>query len=113
MGVVGVLYVPVGIGAYEAALGNSPDDSVGGALGRQFQFNDTRTQLVLEVGGRTNTTGRDNSSVAAGLRARTAVGRRSVFTFDLYGGYQEIEPVVGETEDDATVGARVEWQLNL
>ena len=78
LGRVGLLFSTVDLGGYPAALGNRADRSAGAALGYQLFFNPSRSQLVVELGGRTATGGDDLASVALGARFQKAFGRRFV-----------------------------------
>jgi len=89
LGQMGLLYAAVGLGNYGAALSNRPDDAVGLSAGYQLFFNNDRTQLVLELGGRQPTVSNQNAAVAAGARLQFAIGRRYVLQFDGFVSQQE------------------------
>jgi len=84
LGQTGILFAAPGIGSIGAALGNNADNAVGGALGRQFFLNRTRSQLVFELAGRTSTDPDVVGGDFAGLGARfqSAIGRRLVLLAD-------------------------------
>ncbi len=82
LGRVGILFAAVGLGDYGAALGNRADDSYGAAIGYQQFFNNERTQLILEAGGRNETNGPESSAVAAGFRLQHAIGARTLLQLD-------------------------------
>lgn len=82
LGRVGILFAAVGLGSYGSALSNRADEVVGGAVGYQKFFNEERTQVVLELGGRRGTGGDVDSAVAIGTRVQQAVGRRVVLQLD-------------------------------
>ncbi len=87
LGRTGILFEAVGLGSYGSALGNRAEHSAGGALGWQLfldgeKDDDLRHQLVLEVGGRSDTDGRNASAAALGARYQRAFGRRLVLRLD-------------------------------
>lgn len=82
LGRVGILFAAVGLGSYGSALSNRADEVAGGAIGYQKFFNDERTQVVVEIGGRRGTGGDEDSAVAIGTRVQQAVGRRVVLQLD-------------------------------
>jgi len=82
LGRAGILFASVGLGDYGFGLSNRADDVIGGALGYQMFFNNQRTQLVLEIGGRADTSGNDNNALAVGARFQQAIGKRVVFQVD-------------------------------
>ena len=105
LGRTGILFAAVGLGRFGAALGNQADDAVGGSVGYQWFLDDTRKQLVLELGGRTNTTqttDRANQGAGAvGLRYQQAFGRHFIGRFDTFTAIQE--------EREQSYGVRLEW----
>ncbi len=84
LGRVGVLFEALGLGRYQAALGNRADDSAGGALGYQMFFDQFRRQLTLEVGGRKDTNGTRQDRVAFGGRLEQAIGHHFILRFDSF-----------------------------
>ena len=105
LGRTGVLFAAVGLGNYGAALGNRADNAVGGAIGYQMFFDETRKQLILEAGGRTGTKGDKESIFALGARYQQAIGQNTILRFDVFGAIPE--------EDDEAYGARVELQFKF
>lgn len=89
LGRVGILFAAVGLGNYGAALGNRADDSVGAAVGYQKFFNNQRTQVVFELGGRKETAGADSGAVAIGTRIQQAIGSRLVLQVDGFAAANE------------------------
>ncbi len=85
LGRVGILFAAVGLGRYGAPLSNRPNDSVGGAIGRQWFFDDTRKQFVLELGGRYGTKGTGLTAGALGARYQQAMGQHWVLQLDVFG----------------------------
>ncbi len=105
LGEVGILFAAVGLGNYGAPLGNTPDDSVGGALGYQHFFHGTRGQIAFEAGARTATQGPSDDEFALGARFQHAFGRHLIFRADAH---------VSEADDrDTGYGLRTELVLKF
>ena len=101
LGQVGILYSSAGLGRFGAPLGNDTEDSVGFAVGRQFFFDDTRKQLILELAGRTDTDGSDRAAVAGGARWQQAIGQNTVMRLDGF--------AAGREGRSPAYGARIEF----
>lgn len=82
LGRAGQLFSSTNLGNFGAALSNRADDVAGGAAGYQMFFNNYRTQVVFELGGRYDTSGNDKHAVGAGVRLQQAVGDRVVWQSD-------------------------------
>ncbi|SMF72583.1 hypothetical protein SAMN06265365_13041 [Tistlia consotensis] len=82
LGQAGLLFANVGLGRYDAPLNNRAGHVVGGALGYQLFFNDERTQLIFELGGRLGTDSSSPSEAALGSRFQQAIGDRFVVRVD-------------------------------
>ena len=107
-GQTGVLFAAPGIGRLGAPLGNQVDHSVGGAIGHQMFFADSRRQLLLEIGGRVglneNSSGSDQTGFAASYQM--AMFRRWVWVVQGFGSYNfDLE--------DFAISGRFELQLRL
>ena len=89
LGRTGILFAAVGLGNYGSALSNQAKDVVGAALGYQMFFNNERTQLVFEVGGRAGTDSNVDDQAALGARFEQAIGDRFVFRVDGFVSEQE------------------------
>ena len=89
LGRTGILFAAVGLGSYGAALGNQADNSVGGAVGYQWFFDSTRRQFIVEMGGRTNTDGRNVAAGAIGGRLQQALGQHFVIRLDSFYSYHQ------------------------
>ncbi len=105
LGRVGILFAAVGLGRYGAPLGNRPNDSVGGAIGRQWFFDDTRKQVVLELGGRYSTKGTGLTAGALGARYQQAMGQHWVLQLDVFGSLVH--------DGDEGYGARAEIRFEF
>ena len=103
LGRTGILFAAVGLGRYGAALGNRADNAAGGSFGYQKFFDQTRKQLIVELGGRKHTNDQVDKSgaVAAGLRYQQAIGQHYIARVDAFGAVQEGR--------DPAYGARLEW----
>lgn len=105
LGQVGILFASAGLGDYGTALGNRAEDVVAGAVGYQMFFNDERTQLVAEVGGRVATEASQRDAAAVGLRLQQAIGDRYVVQLDSF--------VAREEASDFGYGARTEFLVRF
>ena len=113
---VGVLFTSVGLGRYGSALESDADDAFGGALGFQMFFNERRTQLLIESGGRYAREERDQRAIATGFSLQQAIGRRIVVRIDGFGSYGRPEQgtaLAPFESEEFGYGARFEWQLQL
>jgi hypothetical protein len=107
-GPTGVLFAAPGIGRLGAPLGNQVDDAVGGAIGYQMFFSETRKQLLLELGGRASIqdSGPGTNQLGAGATFQAAVMRRWVLVFQGIGSYNT-------DSRQSLFGARTELQLRM
>ncbi|MBI2422469.1 MAG: hypothetical protein HYV27_06550 [Candidatus Hydrogenedentes bacterium] len=81
----GILYEAFGIGNLDGSpIENTSVESVGGAIGYQKFFSDTRKQVILEVGGRTDTDGTDRGRLGVMARYQQAIKNRFVWRVDAY-----------------------------
>lgn len=106
LGRAGILFASAELGRYGAALSGSTEDTFGGALGIQMFFNNARTQLILETGGRFEGDDDIGHAAAIGAQVRQAVGRRIVLRGDTFYTVQE-----GHGGDG--FGARAEIAINF
>jgi hypothetical protein len=81
LGQMGLLYASVGLGSYGAALSNRPAEAYGVSAGYQMFFDNDKTQVVLELGGRQSTETHDYQ-LAAGARLQFALNERTYAQFD-------------------------------
>lgn len=100
LGQTGILFAAVGLGRYGAALSNRADNVAGASLGRQFFWNDERSQFMVELGGRSGTEDTTPDAAALGARYQRALGRRFVFRVDGF--------VAEEDDVDDRAGLRTE-----
>jgi hypothetical protein len=85
LGRAGILFASPGIGFVGAPIENTTDhDSFGGAIGYQKFFDDQRKQVILEVGGRTDYDGSDQSRLGIMARYQQAIKTRYVWRVDAY-----------------------------
>lgn len=82
LGQTGLLFSAPGLGRFGTPLSNQASDTAGASLGYQLFFDDTRQQLVIEIGGRQDTQGRAQGMLAGGLRYQCAIGQHWIFIFD-------------------------------
>lgn len=105
LGRTGILFAAVGLGRYGAPLGNRAERSIGAAVGYQLFLDDTRSQLIFEVGGRRATDSRDEQAVAFGVRYQRAMGQRWVLQLDAFGAVPKAS--------DLSYGGRVELRYQF
>lgn len=106
LGQVGILYAAPALGRFGAPLNNQASDAVGGSIGYQMFFDEARKQVILELGGRTDTRGKDarganDPAIAGGARYQQAIGQHWIFILDGFAAKQESCGV--------SPGARVEF----
>ena len=77
------------MGRYGPPLVNEASDVVGGSIGYQLFFDETRQQVIVELGGRNDTNGIDEGALAAGLRYQKAIGQHWIFLVDSFIGKRE------------------------
>jgi len=82
LGRVGILFAAPAVGTSGPALSNQSGDVIGGAVGYQMFFNDDRTQLTLELGGRKDTQGTNQDSIALGGQWLQAIDNRTSIQVD-------------------------------
>jgi hypothetical protein len=116
LGRTGILFAAVGLGRYGAALGNGADNAVGGSVGYQMFFTDTRRQLIVEAGGRytyDEETRAARDAVALAARYQMAVGLRGVVGVDAFGAYDLDAAPLGPNGSDLNFGGRLEVLVKL
>lgn len=101
LGNIGILFAATGLGTVGPPINPNGADVVGGALGYQQIFGSGRSQMIYELGVRAATENRDDNTVALGARYRKAVGQRTVLTFDVFAGNDNL--------DDGFFGGRLEF----
>jgi hypothetical protein len=82
LGQTGILFASAALGRFGAPLNNQANSVVGGSLGYQLFFEDTKQQMIFEVGGRQDTNGVDQSSVGGGARYQRALNQHWIFVTD-------------------------------
>lgn len=105
LGQVGLLFAAVGLGNYGAPLSNRADNVAGGSLGYQKFWNQARTQVVLEVGGRKGTKAGIDDAGAIGGRFQQAIGDRVIWRVDSFARWVE--------DLNEGFGARTELQVRF
>jgi hypothetical protein len=93
LGQTGILFAAAGLGRFGAPLSNQASDAAGGSLGYQLFFDETRKQVVLEVGGRTDTNGIDAGEIGIGARCQTALDQHWIFIVDGFATKREARGV--------------------
>ena len=96
LGRAGVLFAAVGMGRYGAALGNRADRSIGAGLGYQMILDGTRRQIIMEVGGRTDTDEGGDGAFGFAARFQQALGQNLILRLDGFvTGHETAEPAFG------------------
>lgn len=84
LGQTGILFAAAGLGQSGAPLSNQADNAAGGSLGYQMFFDDSKEQVVVELGARQGT--KKNESGAAGIAGRyqKALDQHWIFLIDTF-----------------------------
>ncbi|MCA9030174.1 MAG: hypothetical protein KDA66_05150 [Planctomycetaceae bacterium] len=88
LGQTGILFSAAGLGQFGAPLSNQASDVAGGSLGYQLFFNDTKQQVIFEIGGREPTNGGD-AAFAMGSRFQRALNQHWLVLVDGFIAKQE------------------------
>ncbi|MEO8495400.1 MAG: hypothetical protein ABI614_10035 [Planctomycetota bacterium] len=105
LGQTGILFAGIGLGRYGAPIATRTDNLAGASLGYQLFFNQTRDQLIFEVGGAKETQGVNRGAIGTGLRYQKAIGQHSILVLDGFVAKQEGQNV--------SQGARTEWRIKF
>lgn len=85
LGQTGLTFAATGVGRYAAPIGVQANDLVGASLGYQLFFDDTRTQVIWEIGGAKETQGTDSrGAIGTVLRYQKAWGQNFICQFDTF-----------------------------
>ena len=84
LGLVGLLFEAPGIGTIPSPIENFAGDSVGGAVGYQLFFSETRKQLTFEIGGREETEGPGGGRMGGFVSYQQALKNRAVWRSGLF-----------------------------
>ena len=82
LGQTGILFGGIGLGSYGAPIAVRTDDTVGTSLGYQMFFDHTRSQVIWELGGVTETKGPGRGAIASALRVQKAFGQHLICILD-------------------------------
>jgi hypothetical protein len=105
LGQAGITFAAIGLGRYGAPITNNPDEAFGGAVGYRWLFDDKRTHLTVELGGRRSTQSQGDATGALTGRFQKAIGQHTIIQFDLFGSVQESR--------DPGFGGRVEFRYTF
>jgi hypothetical protein len=90
LGQVGILFASPAFGRFGAPLNNQATRAVGGAIGYQLFLDQTRKQLIFELGARTNTDdGPAAGQIGFGARYQQAFCRHFIMILDSFVAKQE------------------------
>ena len=101
----GLLFASPAFGRFGSPLNNFADDVVGGAVGYQIFLDNTRKQLIFEVGGRKDTNNVEQGAIGFDVRYQQACGQHSIFLIDTFVTQQE--------KLSTGVGARASWTIKF
>lgn len=82
LGQTGILFAAAGLGQLGAPLSSQASDAVGGSIGYQLFFDETRQQVIFELGGRTGTQGNEDGSMGVVTRFQRALNKHWVIVID-------------------------------
>jgi len=100
----GILFASPNLSTYLAEINPfTPDDVIGGAIGYQAFFDNTRRNVIFEIAGRKDLSGNGFDSLGFGVQLQQAVGRHVQLTTEAF-------YTLNEVGDDG-LGARVEVQV--
>ena len=105
LGQTGLLFSAAGLGRYGAPLNNQAANVAGASLGYQMFFDETKQQVVFEVGGRQDTDSTDRAAIAGGVRYQKALDQHWLIVIDGFVSKREGNGV-GQ-------GGRVEMQMKF
>jgi len=105
LGRVGILFAAPAVGPAGPALSNRAGNVAGAAVGYQMFFNDNRTQVTLELGGRKDTDGNKQDAVAFGGQWLQALDNRTSIQVDGFVG--------GRRHGGFTSGLRMELRTRF
>ena len=92
-------------GIWLPPLNNQATDVAGGAVGYQIFLDDTRKQLIFEVGGRKDTNNVQQGEIGFGARYQQAFGQHSILLLDGFISQQQ--------HTDMGSGARISWNTKF
>ena len=79
LGQTGILFAAAGIGRFGPALSNQATSAAGASLGYQWFFDETRQQIIWEVGGRSDYNGINQAAIATAVQYQRALGQHWIF----------------------------------
>ena len=113
----GLLFASQGLGRYTPGLSNQVGDAYGAAIGYQkFLNHSVRRQILFELGFRDNTGsvrngGIEPRAVALLSRFQQALGQRTVFQLDAFGGLIDTDDAPGLDDTETSYGLRSEIRV--
>lgn len=85
----GILFASVSLGNYLSELSSRANEVAGGALGYQAFWDQHRKNLVFEVAGRFDTSGKGNDDIAIGIQYQHKLTQRLLWQIDTFYTFQE------------------------
>ena len=105
LGATGILFAARGIGTFPSPLSNRADDAYGAAVGYQMFLDGIRRQLIVEFGGRRDTSPGGFDAAGFAARLQQAIGTRFLLQLDGF--------VTGQEDRDTGLGLRTELQVKF
>ena len=99
----GILFASPNLSTHGAEINPFTDDVIGFALGYQAFYDNTRRNIIFEIGGRKDTNGGETDALGVGFQLQQAVGRYVQITAESFYTIQS-------SENDAS-GMRLELQV--
>ena len=82
LGQTGILFAAPGLGRFGAPLSNQASNAAGASLGYQMFFEESRQQVIFEIGGRKDTNDIGDGAIGVGARYQKAIGQHWIFIVD-------------------------------
>lgn len=85
----GILFASVGLSNYLSELSSRANEVAGGALGYQAFWDNHRKNIVFEVAGRFDTSGKGNDDIAVGIQYQHKLTERLLWQIDTFYTFQD------------------------
>ncbi len=85
----GILFASVSLGNYLSELSSRANEVAGGALGYQAFWDQHRKNLVFEIAGRFDTSGKGNDDIALGIQYQQKLTQRLLWQIDTFYSFQD------------------------
>lgn len=93
LGQTGILFAGTGLGRFGAPIPVRTNNTAGASLGYQWFFDETRKQVIWEIGGVADTKGGQNDDqIGTALRYQQAIGQHYIWLIDGFVAKRESNP---------------------